>query len=324
MNEFVERIIRKAYSLVGLSREALYANRPQPDVLTAEEANGRIAATIREGSPAMISRFGTPESLTILNYLDLCCFRNQSLLSRIHARFQGRWEVWQDAVRNLISNNVGFFPPTDACLERFVPFYIEQIRKMDMIGVWDFVPGESFLMNRYCPGAVRFDPSALEPYFSVNPWSGLLRGLRVLVVHPFTRSIEAQYQRREKLFDDPRILPEFDLVTVKAVQSLAGTPTPFQDWFEALDWMKTRIESLPFDVAIIGAGSYGLPLSAHVKSLGKIAIHMGGATQILFGIRGKRWDEMPAFQRFFNDAWVRPLPGEGIPEGAKVENGCYW
>jgi hypothetical protein len=58
--------------------------------------------------------------------------------------------------------------------------------------------------------------------------------------------------------------------------------------------------------------------------LGKKGIHLGGATQILFGIRGKRWDDDPFFQKLFNDYWVRPHPTEVPGNFQVVEGGCYW
>ena len=53
-------------------------------------------------------------------------------------------------------------------------------------------------------------------------------------------------------------------------------------------------------------------------------IHMGGATQILFGIRGSRWDRMPFFQQLYNEYWIRPLAQETPANFKKVERGCYW
>ena len=88
--------------------------------------------------------------------------------------------------------------------------------------------------------------------------------------------------------------------------------------------MKDDIDGHTFDVALIGAGAYGLPLSAHVKRSGKVAIHLGGALQILFGIKGRRWEAMPQISRFFNEAWVRPGAGETPDGNAKIEGGCYW
>ena len=54
---------------------------------------------------------------------------------------------------------------------------------------------------------------------------------------------------------------------------------------------------------------------------------MGGITQILFGIHGKRWDEDKNHQflkQYYSDAWVR-LTDKDKPKDAKaVEDGCYW
>jgi hypothetical protein len=146
----------------------------------------------------------------------------------------------------------------------------------------------------------------------------------VLVIHPFDVSIQKQYQIRTKLFENPDILPDFQLITIPAVQSIAGNKTEFDNWFDALEHMHKEIDKVDFDVAIIGAGSYGLPLSAYIKAKGKIAIHMGGATQVLFGIKGKRWDNHPVISRFYNEFWVRPEISELVPNADKVEGGCYW
>jgi hypothetical protein len=126
------------------------------------------------------------------------------------------------------------------------------------------------------------------------------------------------------LFHDPEILPEFKLLTLKAVQSIGGASTGYRDWFEALDWICNQIAGMDFDVALIGAGAYGLPLTAFVKKLGKQGLHLGGATQILFGIRGSRWDRMPFFQHLYNEYWIRPLAEETPANFKNIEGGCYW
>ena len=318
------RAVKKLYQVTGLSRDEIYRNVPLPGVLPAIGANALIAGAIREGKPCMISRFGTPESLAVLNYLDIRERRDASPVKRYHAFFQGRWDKWDEKIKALLFNNVGLFPISDANLDRFARYYMSQIERMDLVGVWKMVPGESYLIKRCCPKACRFEPLALEPYFYDNPWSMALEGRKVLVIHPFADSIEAQYRRRKLLFRDPRVLPDFHLATVRAVQSLAGSKTPFADWFEALEWMQSEVKKADFDVAIIGAGAYGLPLSAFVKSLGKVSIQMGGATQILFGIRGKRWDNMKEFSDIINEHWVRPATSEMISCAHKIEEGCYW
>lgn len=76
---------------------------------------------------------------------------------------------------------------------------------------------------------------------------------------------------------------------IRAVQSLGGN-SQFKDWFEALEYMKTEIDKVDYDICLIGAGAYGFPLAAHVKRQGKQGVHLGGALQLLFGIKGKRWE----------------------------------
>ena len=70
--------------------------------------------------------------------------------------------------------------------------------------------------------------------------------------------------------------------------------------------------------------SYGLPLAAYVKKLGKQAIHMAGVTQLLFGIRGKRWDNDKLYHTFFNKNWCYPSVEETPKGNGQVEGGTYW
>lgn len=164
----------------------------------------------------------------------------------------------------------------------------------------------------------------LEPYRSKNPWSRALEGKKVLVVHPFKESIEHQYAIKDKIFKDSNVLPNFDLQVYKAVQTNAGGTCEYNTWFEALDSMFNDIKQLEFDVAIVGCGAYGLPLAAKIKGLKKQVIHLAGATQILFGIRGARWDVRSEMQHFFNDNWIRPSSAERPKNAQSVEGACYW
>ena len=76
-------------------------------------------------------------------------------------------------------------------------------------------------------------------------------------------------------------------------------------------------------VLLVGAGAYSLPLVAHAKRMGKQGVHLGGAAQVLFGIRGRRWEGQPE-SCFYNEHWSRPIPEE-TPAGVEaVEGGCYW
>ena len=147
-----------------------------------------------------------------------------------------------------------------------------------------------------------------------------------MVVHPFAETIRQQYDsHRSFLFVNPEVLPEFAaLQTVKAVQSIAGNPVGFDSWFEALDWMKAEIDKKDFDIALLGCGAYALPLAAHVKRIGKKAVHMGGVLQFLFGITGKRYDENEKYKPYINEYFVYPKATDRPENASAVEGGCYW
>jgi hypothetical protein len=217
----------------------------------------------------------------------------------------------------------GFFPVNAESVGRYYHRMVDDFSYIDVLGSW--LREELYFRNEL-KKAVRCPLEDLEPYYHPNPWSEALEGKRVLVVHPFAATIERQYQFRESLFSDNRILPKFDLATIRAVQSIGttGGRAQFSDWFSALDYMEQAIAKTTFDVAIIGCGAYGLPLAAHVKRLGKVAVHLGGATQVLFGIRGQRWDSIPKISAFFNSFWTRPDETDRPENYQQIEGGCYW
>ena len=89
-----------------------------------------------------------------------------------------------------------------------------------------------------------------------------------------------------------------------------------------LEEMEERIRPIDFDIALIGAGAYGALLCFYIKSLGKMALQTGGATQTLFGIMGKRWENREHVAKYVNEYWIRPSKK---PAGyQKIEGGCYW
>ena len=187
---------------------------------------------------------------------------------------------------------------------------------------------------------IRVQLEMLYPFFVERPWTRYLKGKKVLVVHPFEETIKMQYMKRKLLFENDDILPSFELKTLKAVQTIAGNKSQFNNWFEALQYMEDKIIQIDFDVCIIGCGAYGLPLAAFVKRMGKQAIHLAGGTQLLFGILGNRWTKQYKMQKvwhyrpgidinldytsLFNKYWCYPLDCD-TPKGAtKVEDSCYW
>lgn len=294
----------------------------------AEEAADRVYGVLASGKPCMVARFGSVELNCLVNV------RGLRTGARPWAFVRGRAPQWWWNIRGMaeMQANAGFFPADEAHLLRFCERMEADARELDLLASWR--PEERFLPE--------LDPLDkiplvyLEPWWAERPWTRILAGKRVLVVHPFARQIEAQYaQVRERLFSNPDVLPPFTLLTLPAVQSIGGEANGFADWFEALESMEKAMDAIQYDVALLGCGAYGFPLAAHAKRTGHQAVHMGGALQLLFGIKGRRWEDpqygvrewgLPEgyYPRLFNEYWIRP--GEqGRPRSAEaVENACYW
>jgi hypothetical protein len=276
-----------------------------------QEGHDLLKGFVQSGAPFMASRLGAVE-LACLRYF-------------LEKRGSGK-KPYSARVRTTMSNQAGFFPVDDQSLDRFAQTYLEELAQVDVMGVW-FNQFENVVCNDYCTGATLVDLDCLEPFRFSSPWSALLAGKRVLVVHPFAQSIQSQYRdKRQLLFACPDVLPEFELSTLKTVQSIGSARVGYDSWFDAYRHMCDQMSAEDFDVCLIGAGAYGLPLASFAKQLGKQAIHLGGVTQILFGIRGKRWEVEYADStaKLFNEHWVRPLASETPSNKDTIEKGCYW
>ncbi len=288
--------------------------RPIPDVyagkkvLSGQQGNDYIRQRILSDLPFMAGRFGSTELDTIVHSIPVKLgFKKELKKRRLDA----------------ICQYSGFFPGTQEGVLRFSELMLGLANQVDMLAIWSLIM-EDYIIDTYAPQTCICQIESMEPYFYKNPWTKALAGKRVLVIHPFEKTILRQYDKREFLFGDKEILPEFELKTIKAVQTLAGEKSEFASWFDALDWMYNKAKNTDFDVAIVGCGAYGFPLSAMIKKMGKQAIHMGGATQILFGIKGARWDNHPFISKLYNDYWVRPDSSEMPQKAGSVEGGCYW
>lgn len=325
MEEFIVKNGKRIYNRFfnnlkkKLTPASYYPNR----ILSEEEGNQLISEKLMSGKPYMVTRYGSVEINTIINYLEINELTQQLFYKRIISQIRGKSNIWQPKNCIEIERNAGFFPVNDHTLRKFAEYYIESSKHIDALGVW-FNYGEQIIHNKFFPQAKLIPLRSIEPYYFGSPWSQYLKNKKVLVIHPFEKSIHQQFGIKNKLFHDKRILPDFQLITIKAIQSNSFNKTCFTNWFDALDNMKKQMEETDFDIALIGAGAYGLPLAAYAKELGKQAIHFGGSLQILFGIKGQRWDSMPEINKLHNEHWIRPSQEETPDEFRKVEDGCYW
>jgi hypothetical protein len=277
-------------------------------------AHHLIAGLLRRGEPAALGKLGDVEVKALCWHLGIP--RYYSLGRAVPTL--GEQELFEQA---------GVFPKAESTYRHFCDIFQARLPRLDLCALWHN-PGEFEITRRFCPGAHWTELTALEPYFHPEaPWSAALAGKRVLVVHPFEESIRRQYARRKEIWRSvPGLLPDFELLTLRSPYGFSANRFP--DWFAMLAWLEERVTALAaspgFDVALIGCGAAGIPLAVHCRDLGKIGIHTGGPTQLLFGIRGGRWDQRAEFAPFFNDAWIRPAAQETPAEARRVDKGGYW
>ena len=261
--------------------------------MVGEIEGGKIVSEkIRSGKPFMVGRFGSSEVRGIFrNEFDILCYY------------------------------AGFFPRDKRLLGKFKKVYLGAAKYLDVLAVWNY---KNHFLNKI---KLMRDLSNIECIIhpdvlgiGVKPWQKELKNKKILVIHPFKKTIEYQYKKIDKLKTLPKLK---SLRVIKAVQTLGdNSDTRFNTWFDALDYMKREIDKSDFDIAIIACGAYGLPLAAYVKSIGKQAIHLGGCTQLLFGIKGGRWDDNDGIT--YNEHWIKPLKEDFLKDYKNFEGGCYW
>jgi hypothetical protein len=277
-----------------------------------ERGNRLLYDALASGKPQAIGKLGSTEHFAIRKYLRFSNHPNAEELTRVD--------------REILYTNAGVFPKDYATLEKYAKLMTETVLpEITLMVVW-FNLGESSIVRKYAPKATLIGLNSLESYyFQHDRWTKILKGKKVLVMHPFVNTIRSQYRNRHEIWrgrDD--VLPDFELFQIAVPHYPALVPPKHDSWFEALEAMKQEMSMLDFDVALIGAGAYSLPLAVHAKKLGKCGIHIGGALQVYFGIRGGRWDNDPFFNKFYNEYWIRPLEEDTPSKNKVIEGGCYW
>lgn len=288
-----------------------------------DKVSEMIYNLLQRDEPCMIARFGSTELSAIVNYLGVTS-QKHAVWKFIKGEQPEWW--WNLNIMKQMQECAGFFPSTPHNLMKFGKLMLEDAKEVDILGSW--LQNEAHLKKELKQAQmVRF--TFLDPFWSKKSWTKALENKKVLVIHPFEKTIRTQYQKREFLFENKDILPSFELSTIKAIQSLGGDSNGFTDWFEALDYMKREMDKIDYDICLIGCGAYGFPLAAHAKRQGKKAVHLGGILQFLFGIIGRRWEnpnynDKYDYSQFINQYWVRPSEEEKAKNANKVENACYW
>jgi hypothetical protein len=300
-------------------------SRQGPPLYTQHEGAIWLATQVASRRVFAAGKLGTSELECICYYLSM---------RRGAAKFP-----YISDIKKRMSVNAGIFPATDEVLDDWANYMITNVLpSLDGIAEWNetYSLHESQVLNAFAPKAKRFPSSSLEPFYEESSsarWSIRIPDrTKVAVVSSFSASIDAQWKHQSEIWPSKPVWnANISLIPIKAHYSPYLSPDATwapeiidSGWRAATKSIVDQVLASGAKLAIIGAGALSLPIAVALKNRGVIAIHTGGSTQILFGIKGMRWTTHNVISGFFNSAWVEPAPEEIPSHKNAVEGGCYW
>jgi hypothetical protein len=242
-----------------------------------------------------------------------------------------------DAHLKRLELHAGIFPMPNKAL--FLTWREESIQATcaaDLLVTGWYKPlaeAESAALSEWQVKAKHIPLRSLEPYYEApeNQWTSLLKGQDVAVVSSFTKTASEQVKKGSKIWGDKKVLDDtirWHWIQTGHPPSVAqGTnewPAGISTWQDAAKYIVGEVVKSGARIVLIGCGGLSMPIANMLALRGHIVIVMGGAIQVLFGIKGQRWATHPIISTFWNDSWVWPS-SEETPGGARlIEGGCYW
>ena len=236
----------------------------------------------------------------------------------------------------LLERNAGIFPNNQNSINEWTREYWNATKAADGMATGWFLPtrdDEIKMVTKYNPSAVQFPLRSLEPYYveENSRWTQTLKGRRVTVVSSFTNTIEKQLKVAGEVWLDKAesILPEgtewsFVRSFYPPAYTSGSTAWKVDSWKEAVAYLVSEVEKTNPEIVLLGCGGLAMIVAAELKKKGIIAIVLGGAIQVLFGIKGGRWKNHTIISTFWNEAWTYPSLEETPKHASNVENSCYW
>lgn len=271
------------------------------------EANNLIKKYLENNQPFALCRLGSAEFTLVQLYDEHKLFHTNRLPQ---------------------SNMYSIFHNSSQEVGQWVDLLRKDCKDIDIMAYFDDHPIEEYVIKTSClPNMKQIRLEQIEAMLYENPWTMSLKGKKVLLISPFVDTMLKQYPHMHEIYTNHLMLPDnLELKALKSVWFSGNPEDEFKTWFDALNYLYKEAMKIDFDVALLSCSAFGFNLAPMFKRAGKQAIQYGGALQLLFGIRGARWDNYPPYMGFYNDAWVRPPQNEKPSKSfvKKMDDGCYW
>ena len=255
----------------------------------------KINNILLSNKPIFISRIGGSDMNFVFKYL---MNTNYDIEFKILKEFNGYFDNSDD--KKIIDLNI----------KKFVKFYIDSLKNNEFTSFVEFlgmfinkslyntltIHRDNLLNKLFINRSIIFDYNSTfcNPEFIINGMDIWAKGKKILFISPFSESIKYQYNKKEYIHNNLE-MPYFDLLTYKTpITYNDGNKINFKNannWFEACDIIFNDIKNIDFDIAFLSCGCYANELGYRIKNiLKKKAIYLGGGLNLLFNIRGKRYE----------------------------------
>ncbi len=275
-----------------------------------------IQEALREHRGLAVGKLGTCEAETMYLFLN---------------RYPYNW-----VLRTEMTRNAGLWPAENHVLTAWAKHMSTFVLPlMDGVAAWWNPTHESGVLMAYATSAhIQHGLDWLSPW--TDYWlRAIPSSCTVAVVSPFAESIAIQSGHVNELFSEPLwSTPAPTIIPIKTGcspaydgKSAAAWSADIQGrgWLAAVSDIVEKVVASGARVALVGCGALSLPIVVGLKERGIVAIHTGGITQCIFGIRGRRWIEDPIVGPLLSSSrWVNPQPSETPTHAKTIEGGCYW
>ena len=283
-------------------------------IINLFDSNKKIIELINSKKSFSIVRLGSLEIFLTYDYL------TKNIINRryLHPEF-------------LTLYNAGIYTKNKDLekMKLFCKYYNLAIKNADILASFKnlIVYHQNFFSTLY--NLPKIHSRSIEPFFVMLenkiPWTHYLIDNKVLIINPFVESFQKQINNNFQIFKDKKVfLDNQKFVFYKTYQTIAGNHI-HNDWFETFTIMCNDISKLDFDIALLGCGGYGLPLCDFIKKeLNKSAIYVGGGLQLLFGVMGKRWEDLDLWKKIIkenNCKFIKPYGKELCKNLKNIEDG---
>ena len=143
---------------------------------------------------------------------------------------------------------------------------------------------------------------------------------KIGIICGFSDEFKKKYKNIKNIFPNDDI-SNMNLTFIKTPNGCGNEKITYKKTIDDIKYKITKENKC--DIYLVACGAYGLPICDYVKEIGSNSVYIGGFIQLLFGLKGSRWDIRPEISKYYNKHWTYP---EYRPPNHKlIENkNNYW